>query len=167
LTLSRVSARGGPSRHVTFRRCEPGELVLPPRHQGFVPGAGRGQARRLRASSIRMVARRRLFRMAAGAGERQGVSEVRQVGVNPMRRNGRRRGCCKSPREASDPWAVTTRLVTSRKSDTTHRAVACHRVQAAGFRQIEVVLGSPYNCRSRWTTRGLGAPVNNRLGGWT
>jgi hypothetical protein len=107
------------------------------------------------------------FRAAAGAGERQGVSEVGQVGVNPKRRYGRRGGCRKPPRGASDPWAVTTQLVASRKSGTTHRAVARYRVETMGFRQVEVVLGSPYNCRSRWTTRGPGAPVNNRLGGWT
>jgi len=150
-----------------FRHREPGESVLPPRHQGPVPGAGRGQARRLRATSLRVVARRCLFRMAVGAGERHGVSEVGQVGVYPARRYGRRGGRCEPPCGASDPWAVTTQLVASRKSDTTHRAVACHRVQAAGFRQIEVVLGSPYNCRSRWTTRGPAAPVNNRLGDGT
>jgi hypothetical protein len=104
----------------------------PVRHQGFVPGAGRGQAQRLRALGIRLAARHRLFRSAVGAGKRQGVSEVGQVGVNPKRRNGRRGGCRKPPRGASDPWAVTTQLVASRKSDTTHRAVACHRVQNGG-----------------------------------
>jgi hypothetical protein len=69
--------------------------------------------------------------------------------------------------EVREPWAVTTQLVTSRKNDTTYRAVACHRFNAAGFWRIGVVLGSSYNCRSRWTARGPVAPVNNRLGGWT
>jgi hypothetical protein len=81
------------------------------------------------------------FQVAADAGERHGVSEVGQVGVNPRRRNGRSRGCRRSPRGACEPWAVQTQLVTSRKNDTTHRAVACHRVHAAGFRQSGSCLG--------------------------
>jgi hypothetical protein len=105
----------------------------PSRCWGFVLGAGRGQAPCLRVGSIRLVARRCHFRAAAGAGERQEVSEVRQVGVNPKWRTDATEGVASLSREAGDPWAVSTQLVTSRKSDTTHRAVACHRVQRRGL----------------------------------
>ena len=167
MTLSRVSARGGPSRRVTFRRCGPGELVLPQgsKDSSSVLGEAKLGAYGRRAS--RMVASRCHIQAAAGAGERQGVSEVRQVGVIQNGATDVVAVVASLLCGAGDPWAVTTRLVTSRKSDTTHRAVACHRNYAAGFGRLEVVLGSLHNCRSRWTARGPGAPVNSRLGGWT
>jgi hypothetical protein len=167
LALSRVSARGGPSRRVTLRRCGPGELVLPQgiKDSSLVLGEAKLGAYGRRAS--RMVASRCHIQAAAGAGERQGVSEVRQVGVIQHGATDAVAVVASLLRGAGDPWAVTTRLVTSRKSDTTHRAVACHRIHAAGFGRLEVVLGSLHNCRSRWTARGPSAPVNSRLGGWT
>lgn len=80
-----------------------------------------------------MVARRCQFQVAAGAGERQEVSGVRQVGVNPMWRTDATEGVTSLLWEAGDPWAVPTQLVTSRKSGTTHRAVACHRAKRRGL----------------------------------
>jgi hypothetical protein len=152
---------------VTLRRCGPGELVLPQGTEDSFSALGEAKLGACGRRASRMVASRCPIQTAAGAGERQGVSEVRQVGVIQHGDTDAVVVVTSLLCGAGDPWAVPTRLVTSRKSDTTHRAVACHRVQAEGFGRLEVVLGSPYNCRSRWTARGPGAPVNSRLGGWT
>jgi len=133
---------------------------------GDMQGVGRGQARRLRASGS-VWSPTLLVPGSGGAGERHGVCEVGQVGVKPWRRNGRRGGRCRSP-----PWGVRPLGCANSAGDVSQERhhPPCGGLpprKRGGVSAVVVVLGSSYNCRSRWTTRGPGAPVNNRLGGWT
>lgn len=152
--VSRPPAGGGPTRRATFRRCEPGEPVLPTKARWIY--LSRWERSLLGACGHR-VSVWPLARVDSRRGSMlvsdRGVGLKTGWGKSRVACNGRCLGGLPSPKGRKQP--LSCRDPTGCCSqERRHPACGACTAQSGGVRRFLVVLTNPHNCRSRWAARG-------------